>query len=530
MRKKIALLSVFDKTGLSEFALALKKRGFSLITSSGTANFLKKLRVDVIEISDYTGSEEILDGRLKTLHSKIYAGILAKKGHSKHLTEIDARDISYIDLIAVNFYDFSKEIKKPNCTLSQAIEKIDIGGPAMARAAAKNHGSEIDDGVSVIVDPSDYSIVLDHMDRDGKIPYSLRLKLAKKAYFKTAEYDGEIASYLRSQEKESSELNDLPKSFFLNVKRKQSLRYGENPHQRAAIYLDNFSSANSRSFINYHQIQGKELSFNNITDADAAWECVNSFTEAACVIVKHANPCGVAIGISPLKAYQKAFKTDPMSAFGGTVAFNFLVTSELIKEIINNQFVETIVAPDYEDGTSLVLEKKKNIRVLKIPIKTNDNDQDPLSIRQIGGGLLIQDANIINFPQNSMKIVTKRKPTSEEFRDLNFAWNVVKYVKSNGVVFARNGMTLGIGTGQMSRIDSIRIASMKANDSSLSLKNSVLASDAFFPFQDALDFSISAGVTCIIHPGGGIHDNEIISSADSKNISMVLTGIRCFRH
>ncbi len=529
MKNRIALLSVFDKTGLLDFALALIDRCFTLLASSGTATFLKGSGLEVTEISDYTGSEEILDGRLKTLHPKIYAGLLAQRDDSNHLLELKKRGFDCIDLIAVNFYDFSEEIGKYKCTLNQAIRKIDIGGPSIVRAAAKNCGSKID-GVTVIVDPVDYPFVLDHMNKDGQVAHSVRLKLSEKAYLQTSNYDRAISSYLNSINESSKKVENpkdfpLPNEIHIQLEKKNILRYGENPHQRAAVYLD--KQDQSGWLENYYQIQGKELSLNNVVDADAAWECVRSFSEPSCVIVKHANPCGVATGNSLLNAYQKAFKADPISAFGGTIAFNFSADSGLINAILNNQFVETILAPGYEKGIIKVFEKKKNVRVLKIPIETRTNR---FSMKEVGGGWLVQESDILSLPKNSMTVVTKRRPNSKELNDMLFAWNVVRHVKSNAVVFARNGMTLGIGTGQMSRIDSVRIASIKARNNQLLLKNSVMASDAFFPFGDALDLPISEGVNCVIHPGGGIREHEIISLADEKNISIIVTGVRCFKH
>ncbi|UOF94144.1 MAG: bifunctional phosphoribosylaminoimidazolecarboxamide formyltransferase/IMP cyclohydrolase [Bordetella sp.] len=529
MNMKTALLSVYDKTGIIEFATILNNRGFHLLSTGGTAKHLRNSGLKVQEISEYTEFPEILDGRLKTLHPKIYGGLLAKRDETAHLNLIDFYKMNCIDILVVNLYPFFEEISKSSCTLMTAIENIDIGGPAMIRAAAKNHGSKVN-GVTVVTDPNDYDIVLNDMDVLGNNSHSLRFNFAKKAYLKTASYDAEISSYLSSFSESEPDKNSIPNQDYwpeiinLQVKKKETLRYGENPHQKAAFYSNIKPSIGLIS--NFHQFQGKKLSYNNIADADAAWECIRGFEKPACAIIKHANPCGVAIGTDSFDAYKKAFKTDPISSFGGTIAFNYKLDEKIFK-ILSEQFIETLIAPDYEKNVLLELKKKENIRVLKIPL---GKDQNTLNIKQIGGGILVQTPDLENSYYNISHVVTKRFPNQSEIEDLNFAWHVSKHIKSNAIVFSKNGMTLGIGAGQMSRIDSVRLACIKAREAKLSLKGSVLASDAFFPFQDGLKLAISEGVSCIIHPGGSIRDKEIIEFADENNISMLITGIRHFRH
>ncbi len=533
MNIKSALISVSDKTNIVDFSKKLASYGIRLLATRGTANFLSKSGLDVIEISDYTNTPEILNGRVKTLHHKIYGGLLARRDNSDDLNEINQQDIICIDILVVNLYPFVEKISDPNCSLNEAIEKIDIGGTAMLRAAAKNYGTQNIGGVTAIVDSADYSFVLEDIEKYGIVSHSLRLKLAAKAYMYTAAYDTAISSYLSKLINHSSISNqnastltdlELPKNLFLQIEQKKVLRYGENPHQKAAIYID---SKSSNGLINdYYQMQGKELSYNNIIDIESAWECVKSINSIACVIVKHANPCGSSIGKTVLESYQKAFKADPKSAFGGIIAFNRKIDSLTAQTIMNTQFLEILVAPDYSESALSIFSKKKNICVLKM----RDMNKNFMDIKYIGGNWLIQTHDTSNLTQDKMRIVTKRQPIEQEISDMLFAWNIVKYTKSNAVVFVKNGMTIGIGAGQMSRLDSTKLADLKAKNSGFSLKNSVLASDGFFPFCDALTVAIEAGAICIIQPGGSINDNSIIKLADKYGITMVTTGIRHFRH
>ena len=529
MKIQTALLSVSDKTGIVEFAQALAQRGVKLLSTGGTARQLQEAGLAVTEVAAHTGSPEILDGRVKTLHPKIHGGLLARRDSAEHLDTLKEHGIDRIDLLVVNLYPFRETIAKAGCTFEDAIENIDIGGPAMLRAAAKNHGTPAG-GVAVVIDPSDYTRVLAEIDEQGAPSYGLRLELAAKVYAHTAAYDGAIASYLTSltarepAQSESPERSPWPNVLTLQVRRHQELRYGENPHQQAAFYTDHPVRAGLLG--SYRQLQGKELSYNNIADADAAWECVRSFQSSACVIVKHANPCGVAVGNGPLEAYQQAFKTDPTSAFGGIIAFNRPV-DEATALAVSAQFVEVLLAPGYSSEALAVFAAKKNVRVLEVPQGNGHNDLD---IKRVGGGWLVQTPDDFQVPQDAFKVVTTKAPTEEQMRDLMFAWKVAKYVKSNAIVFAANGMTLGVGAGQMSRIDSARIASIKAANAGLNLNNSAVASDAFFPFRDGLDVVADAGATCIIQPGGSVRDDEVIAAANERGLTMVFTGTRHFRH
>lgn len=530
MTTKTALISVSDKTGVIEFAKELDQLGFKILSTGGTAKLLSESGLSVTEVANHTGSPEILDGRVKTLHPKIHGGLLAKRDNSNHLETIREHNIDAIDILVVNLYPFQQAIADPDCSFANAIENIDIGGPAMLRAAAKNHGTE-QGGVTVIIDPSDYEDVLNELKGSAnQTSYALRLRLATKVYAHTAQYDGAIANYLSSLAQKQPEQetaptkNQWPQTLTLQVKQLQSLRYGENPHQGAAFYTDN--NIASGLLGNYKQIQGKELSYNNIADADAAWECVKSFESSACVIVKHANPCGVAIGASPLEAYQKAFKTDPTSAFGGIIAFNKTVDIDTVNAV-SEQFVEVLIAPAYTDEALAQLSNKKNVRVLQIELGQGQNQFD---VKRVGGGWLIQDPDSHSLSLDDIKVVTKLQPSEQQLNDLLFAWNVAKFVKSNAIVFTGNGMTLGVGAGQMSRIDSARIASIKAENAGLTLNGSVVASDAFFPFRDGLDVVVDAGANCVIQPGGSIRDDEVIAAADERGVIMVFTGVRHFRH
>ena len=529
MKIETALLSVSDKTGIVEFARALHLRGVRLLSTGGTAKLLAQAGLPVTEVAQHTGSPEILDGRVKTLHPKIHGGLLARRDSEEHLKTIAEHGIDRIDLLVVNLYPFRETIIKPDCTFADAVENIDIGGPAMLRAAAKNHGTEIG-GVTVVIDPCDYARVLDEIDENDGTSYSLRLELAGKVYAHTASYDGAIAAYLSSLKDSTPEQNAAPERteypgvLTLQIQREQTLRYGENPHQTAAFYVDPQRPVGLLA--GYAQLQGKELSYNNIADADAAWECVRSFQLPACVIVKHANPCGVAVAADAFSAYRQAFKTDPTSAFGGIIAFNRKVDLATA-QAVSKQFMEVLLAPGYDDDALALLAAKKNVRVLTLPLGDGQNAYD---VKRVGGGWLVQTPDFYDPPFAHFKVVTSRKPTENEMNNLLFAWKVAKFVKSNAIVFAGNGLTLGVGAGQMSRIDSARIASIKAANAGLSLKGSAAASDAFFPFRDGLDVIVDAGATCVIQPGGSVRDDEVIAAAEERGIAMVLTGTRHFRH
>ncbi|MGE4368497.1 MAG: bifunctional phosphoribosylaminoimidazolecarboxamide formyltransferase/IMP cyclohydrolase [Burkholderiaceae bacterium] len=530
MKIQTALLSVSDKTGIVDFAKALAQRGVRLLSTGGTARQLIDAGLSVTEVAAHTGSPEILDGRVKTLHPKIHGGLLARRDSAQHLETLAQHGIDRIDLLVVNLYPFRETIARPDCTFEDAVENIDIGGPAMLRAAAKNHGTP-EGGVTVVIDPADYTRVLADIDSPQGAPsYGLRLELAAKVYAHTAAYDGAIAAYLSSLTQREPEQDKTPQRepwpgvLTLQAKRQQILRYGENPHQTAAFYVD--TPVRGGLLGSYRQLQGKELSYNNIADADAAWECVRSFQAGACVIVKHANPCGVALGDTPLQAYQKAFKTDPTSAFGGIIAFNRPV-DEATAQAISNQFVEVLLAPGYSSEALAVFAAKKNVRVLEVPSGNGQNDFD---VKRVGGGWLVQNPDDYQVPDNAFKVVTTLAPSEQQMRDLLFAWKVAKYVKSNAIVFVGNGMTLGVGAGQMSRIDSARIASIKAENAGLTLTGSAVASDAFFPFRDGLDVVVDAGANCVIQPGGSIRDDEVIAAANERGIAMIFTGTRHFRH
>ena len=519
MTIKQALISVSDKTGIIDLAQKLIHYGIKIISTGGTAKLLNEAGISVIEVSNYTGFPEMLDGRIKTLHPKIHAGILARDDLPDHQQALDQASILNIELVIVNLYPFRQTIANKNSTLSDAIENIDIGGPTMIRAAAKNYHK-----VTVITDPLDYSSLCDELEVNNKsINAATRFKLAQKAFAHTASYDGAISNYLTALD-ENFLHKDFPESLHLNFNIAQNLRYGENPHQKAAFYRDSVITAGGLG--NYQQLQGKELSYNNIADTDAAWECVKTFDKPACVIVKHANPCGIAISESVLNAYQLAFATDPVSAFGGIIAFNRIIDKDTAEAILK-QFVEVIIAPEISPEAQQLLVQKSNIRVLMVPLQTESAVYD---LKRVNGGLLVQTADISNITAADLTIVTKVKPTSQQLDDLLFAWRAAKFVKSNAIVFCRNGQTIGIGAGQMSRIDSARIASIKAQESGYTLTDSVVASDAFFPFRDGLDVVVQAGATAIIQPGGSIRDDEVIAAADEQGISMIFTGIRHFRH
>jgi phosphoribosylaminoimidazolecarboxamide formyltransferase/IMP cyclohydrolase len=517
-----ALISVSDKTGLLDFARALVDRKVEILSTGGTAKLLRDNRVPVIEVGDYTGFPEMLDGRVKTLHPKVHGGILGRRDLPAHVSAMQSHAIPPIDLVVVNLYPFEQTVAKSDCTLEDAIENIDIGGPALLRAAAKNHGS-----VTVVVDARDYATVLDEMKaNNGAVGDATRFRLATQAFEHTARYDGAIANYLGRIE-DGGKQADFPRTFSSQFVRAYPLRYGENPHQKAAFYVEHRPA--EACVATARVLQGKELSYNNIADADAALECVKSFDETACVIVKHANPCGVAVADNILDAYKHAYVTDPTSAFGGIIAFNRPLDAATAKAILDRQFVEVIVAPEVAEDAKSVLATKSNVRVLATGA-WNPSRPAGLDFKRVTGGLLVQEADHGRVTQKDLKIVTKRAPSAQEIKDLLFAWKVVKFVKSNAIVYCKEGRTIGVGAGQMSRVYSARIASIKATDAGLDVRGSVMASDAFFPFRDGLDQAAEAGVTAVIQPGGSMRDAEVIDAANQHGIAMVFTGMRHFRH
>jgi phosphoribosylaminoimidazolecarboxamide formyltransferase/IMP cyclohydrolase len=521
-----ALLSVSDKTGIVEFARALHDAGVKLLSTGGTARLLADAGLPVTEVAEVTGFPEMLDGRVKTLHPRIHAGLLARRDLPAHMAALAEHGIGTIDLLVVNLYPFARATARPDCTLEDAIENIDIGGPAMLRAAAKNWPD-----VAVVIDPADYAQVLAEL-RAGGVARATKFRLSAKVYAHTAAYDGMIAGYLSALADGAHdavaavpERADHPAVLTLQLHKTQDLRYGENPHQHAAFYRD--ADPAPGTLTQARQLQGKELSYNNIADADAAWECVKTFGDApACVIVKHANPCGAAVADSPGEAYAKAFKTDPTSAFGGIIAFNRPLDGDTA-EHVSRQFVEVVIAPSVTAEARKVFAAKPNVRVLEVPLSSSTNRLD---YKRVGGGLLVQSADALNVPRDALRVVTKLAPSDEQMDDLLFAWQVAKFVKSNAIVFCAGGMTLGVGAGQMSRIDSARIAGIKAQNAGLSLQFSAVASDAFFPFRDGLDVVCDAGASCVIQPGGSMRDAEVIAAADERGIAMVFTGHRHFRH
>ena len=517
---KQALISVSDKTGVLEFARELAALGVNLLSTGGTAKLLADNGLKVTEVADYTGFPEMLDGRVKTLHPKVHGGILARRDFPAHMDALGSHGIPTIDMVVVNLYPFQQTVAKEHCTLEDAIENIDIGGPAMLRSSAKNHKD-----VVVICDPADYAPVLEQI-KAGDVSYETRFTLAKKVFAHTAQYDGAITNYFTSlgEDKQHATRSNFPETLNLHFKKVQDMRYGENPHQSAAFYRDTVPAVGSLS--GYKQLQGKELSYNNIADADAAWECVKTFGETACVIIKHANPCGVAVGISALEAYSKAFQTDPTSAFGGIIAFNCELDGNAA-EAIAKQFVEVLIAPSYTEAARAVFASKQNVRLLEVPLGEGINVFD---FKRVGGGLLVQSPDAKNVAMADLKVVTKKQPTQQQLQDMMFAWRVAKFVKSNAIVFCANGMTMGVGAGQMSRVDSARIASIKAQNANLTLVGSAVASDAFFPFRDGLDVVVQAGATAVVQPGGSMRDQEVIDAADEQGIVMMLTGTRHFRH
>ena len=516
---KRALISVSDKTGIVEFAQALVKTGVEILSTGGTFNLLKSNNVPAIEISDYTGFPEMMSGRVKTLHPKVHGGILARRGIDDDV--LKEHSINTIDMVVVNLYPFEQTIAKKDCSLEDAIENIDIGGPTMVRAAAKNFND-----VAIVTDANAYSqIITDMQSNDGALSRDFRFDLSVKAFEHTAAYDGAIANYLGQKVPGGDE--DFPRTFSQQFQKTQTMRYGENPHQKAAFYIEkNFSGAGVATA---QQLQGKELSFNNVADTDAALETVKQFIDPACVIVKHANPCGVAIGANLLDAYQKAFATDPESAFGGIIAFNRELDESSAKAIVEKQFVEVIIAPSISQGARNAVAAKKNVRLLECGQWNNDL-VGGFDYKRVSGGLLIQDRDNGIIGANDLQIVTKRQPTEAEVQDLLFAWKVGKMVKSNAIIYAKNQQTVGVGAGQMSRVNSARIAAIKAEHAGFEVKGSVMASDAFFPFRDGIDNAANVGINAVIQPGGSMRDEEVIAAADEHGMAMVFTGMRHFRH
>ncbi len=514
---KRALISVSDKTGVVELARFLASCDIKILSTGGTAKLLAENGVKVVEVGDYTGFPEMMDGRVKTLHPKVHGGILARRDLAHHTKAMKEHEIPPIDMVVVNLYPFAATVAKQDCTFDDAIENIDIGGPAMVRASAKNHAF-----VAIVTDTADYAKIMAEMkSTQASLSGATRLALAKKAFAHTAEYDGMISTYLSSLD-EAGERRTFPDKLHLTFTKAQDMRYGENPHQNAAFYVEKHPAAGTLA--HFKQLQGKELSYNNIADADAAWQCCRSFDVPACVIVKHANPCGVAIAGNTLTAYLRALETDPTSAFGGIIAFNREVDGPTA-EAVSKQFVEVVLAPSFSAEARKAFAPKQNVRLLTIPVARAVGDVD---MKRVGGGLLVQSSD--DFDVAQLKVVTRRKPTAEEMNDLIFAFRVAKFVKSNAIVFCRYGMTLGVGAGQMSRVDSTKIAAIKAQHAGLSLKGSVAASDAFFPFRDGLDVIADAGATAVIQPGGSMRDEEVIAAANERNVAMVVTGMRHFRH
>ena len=521
-----ALISVSDKTGVVELAQGLHALGIRLLSTGGTAKLLADKGLPVTEVAEVTGFPEMLDGRVKTLHPKVHGGLLARRDLPEHMKALQEHGIDTIDLLVVNLYPFEATVAKAGCTLEDAIENIDIGGPAMVRSGAKNWKD-----VAVLTDAAQYAGVLGELRAGGKISDQTKFALAVAAFNRISNYDAAISDYLSRIQPDGSHSQFSAQANGRFVKL-QDLRYGENPHQQAAFYRDLYPAPGS--LVTAKQLQGKELSYNNIADADAAWECVKGFTEAACVIVKHANPCGVAVGADPLEAYNKAFKTDSTSAFGGIIALNRTLDGAAA-QAISKQFVEVLMAPGFSPEALEVFKAKANVRILQIDLPPGgntdwDNGRNAMDIKRVGSGLLMQTSDNNELTLADLKVVTKKAPTAQQLQDLLFAWKVAKYVKSNAIVFCKDGMTMGVGAGQMSRLDSASIASIKAQHAQLSLEGTAVASDAFFPFRDGLDVVVDAGATCVIQPGGSMRDQEVIDAADERGVAMVFTNIRHFRH
>ncbi len=546
-----ALLSVSDKTGIVELAQALQAQGVKLLSTGGTAKLLAEKGLAVTEVAEMTGFPEMLDGRVKTLHPRVHGGLLARRDMPAHMAALKEHGINTIDFLVVNLYPFEATVAKAGCTLEDAIENIDIGGPAMVRSAAKNWKD-----VAVLTDAAQYTTVIDELKAKGKVSDKTKLGLSIAAFNRISQYDGAISDYLSAIQMgeavpagdKAPVLDIFPGQSNGRFVKVQDLRYGENSHQQAALYRDLFPAPGS--LVTAKQLQGKELSYNNIADADAAWECVKSFNmgagsdpslAAACVIVKHANPCGVAVGAHALEAYSKAFQTDPTSAFGGIIALNTEL-DEAAAQQISKQFVEVLMAPSFTPAALEVFKTKVNVRILQIDLPAPlgasysggstawDQGRNAMDMKRIGSGILLQTADNHALALSDLKVVTTKQPTAQELNDLLFAWTVAKYVKSNAIVFCKGGMTMGVGAGQMSRLDSARIASIKAGHANLSLAGTVVASDAFFPFRDGLDVVVDQGATCIIQPGGSMRDQEVIDAANERGVSMVFSGVRHFRH
>ncbi|PID37743.1 MAG: bifunctional phosphoribosylaminoimidazolecarboxamide formyltransferase/inosine monophosphate cyclohydrolase [Pseudomonadales bacterium] len=528
LTKPHVLLSVSDKTGIVEFAKGLNNLGFQLLSTGGTFKLLKDNEVAVTEVADYTQFPEMMAGRVKTLHPKIHGGILARRGTDDAV--MDEHGIARIDLVVVNLYPFAQTIANPDVTMVDAIENIDIGGPTMVRSAAKNHKH-----VGIVTSSVDYDAVLSELQNstDNSLSADTRYNLAVKAFEHTAQYDGMIANFLGARNSTGEQTSDFANTFNVQMQKAQELRYGENPHQKAAFYTESHSQDTpiQASIATAKQLQGKALSYNNIADTDAALECVKSFEKPACVIVKHANPCGVAVNDDQLEAYLTAFSTDPESSFGGIIAFNRPLEKATAEKIVANQFVEVIIAPSVEDGVLDVTASKKNVRVLecgKLPKVSERIGQ--LDYKRVNGGMLVQEQDLDAISVDDLQVVSKVQPTEEQLRDLLFSWKVCQYVKSNAIIYAKDERTVGVGAGQMSRVNSARIAAIKAEHAGLETEGSVMASDAFFPFRDGIDNAAKAGIVAIIQPGGSIRDNEVIAAADEHGIAMVFTGVRHFRH
>jgi len=512
-----ALISVSDKSGIVDLARILHKKGVELLSTGGTASLIAQQDIPVTEISDYTGFPEMMAGRVKTLHPKVHGGILGRRGVDDEVMQ--SHGIQPIDLVIINLYPFQETVAKPDCSFEDAIENIDIGGPAMVRAAAKNHSS-----VTIVVDPVDYATVLGEMDNNnGSVSDKTRFSLAIKAYEHTANYDGAIANYFGRLVQEPGD-QQFPRTINFQYKHAQGMRYGENPHQNAAFYVE--SELTEPGIASARQLQGKALSYNNIGDTDAALECIKQFDQPACVIVKHANPCGVAVDENIYQAYQRAFSTDPESAFGGIIAFNRPLDANTAQAIIDQQFVEVIIAPEVDADANGIVASKANVRLLACGEWGEPTYR--LDYKRVNGGLLVQDIDAKLY--QSLDVVSELKPTEAQMRDLLFAWQVAKFVKSNAIVYAKNSMTIGVGAGQMSRINSARIAGIKAEHANLPVAGSVMASDAFFPFRDGIDAAHEAGISTIVQPGGSMKDDEVIAAVNAHGMSMVFTGMRHFRH
>jgi len=514
-----ALISVSDKSGILEFAKSLVAMDIAILSTGGTYKVLSEAGLAVTEVSEYTGFPEMMDGRVKTLHPKIHGGLLGRRGTDDAIMQ--EHGIDAIDMVVVNLYPFEATVANPDCKLEDAVENIDIGGPTMLRSAAKNHKD-----VAVVTYPQDYIRILDELKtNNGKLSHATRFDLAIKTFEQTARYDGAISNYFGTMFSEDK-TDKFPRTYNTQFVKKQSMRYGENPHQNAAFYTELAPSESSISTAT--QIQGKELSFNNIGDTDAALELVKTFKQTACVIVKHANPCGVAVGASQFEAYDRAHKTDPTSAFGGIIAFNTELDAETAKAIVERQFVEVIIAPTVSDEAAEIVKAKQNVRLLACG--DLGEKQAAYDYKRVTGGLLVQDRDLGMVDKSDLKVVTEKAPTAEQLKDLLFAWKVAKFVKSNAIVYVKDGMTIGVGAGQMSRVYSARIAGIKAADEGLEVPGSVMASDAFFPFRDGIDAAAEAGITAVIHPGGSMRDQEVIDAANEHGIAMVFTGMRHFKH